>query len=130
MNLHQIASRVIDSVNPSQVATLQISMGYSTNADGSRTPQYDPNGPFSVYAQVQELTTHDLRQLEGLNISGSSRSIYLNAYQSTALSAIVRVNQQGGDLVTLSDGSVWLTTAVLERWPDWVKVAVTLQDGS
>ena len=123
MNLHAVVSGVISVVNPNQPATLAVSAGYSTSASGVRTPAYA--APVTVTAQVQELTQRDLRQLEGLNLQGAQRSVYLTG----ALSGTLRVTAQGGDLVTLQDGSVWLTTAVLEQWPDWVKVAVTLQDG-
>lgn len=82
----------------------------------------------SLWAQVQELTTTDLRQLDALNIQGSTRVMYI----SGEVDAIARVRQKGGDLVTMigGDGQVYLTTRVLEMWPDWCKVAVVLQDGS
>jgi hypothetical protein len=124
MNLHQIASGAIAAVNPFQPVTIQTSTGATVNADGTRMPTYAPAS--TVSGQVQQLTTRDLRQLEALSIQGSSRKIYLNG----EVDAIVRVSQKGGDLITLPDGSIWLTTAVLEQWPDWVAVSVTLQDGS
>ena len=121
MNLHQIVSGVIQAVNPNQLITIQTSTGYTTNSDGSRVPGYAP--AFDARGQVQELTTRDLHQLDALNIQGSMRTIYING----EIDAIIRISQKGGDLITLVDGSVWLTTAVLEQWPDWCKVAVTMQ---
>lgn len=123
MNLHGIAAPVIAAVNPPVVATVRISTGYTTNPDGSRTPTYQTS---AVTAQVQALTYRDLQQIEGLNLNGTRRAIYLNG----ALNGVVRVSQRGGDLITLSDGTVWLTAYVFEQWPDWVKVAATLQEGS
>lgn len=96
--------------------------GYTTSPSGKRTPLQ--SAPYTASAQVQALTTKDLHQLEALNIGGSSRKIYLNGF----VSATVRVSQKGGDLVALPDGTNYLTTAVLEQWPDWVCVAVTLQN--
>jgi hypothetical protein len=125
MNLHNIAVGLISAINPLQIASLQISTGSITNSDGSRTPQYQ-RCPLEIYAQVQQLSIRDLRQLEGLNVAGSERKIYLNG----SLTGTVRVSQKGGDLVTLQDGTVWLTTAVLEQWPDWCAVSVVLQNGS
>jgi len=122
VNLHQIASGVISAVNPMQQVTLRASTGYATGADGKRTPSYGPPTPLS--GQVQELSTKDLWHLESLNLAGSSRKIYLNG----EVNAIVRVKREGGDLITLRDGTVWLTTRVLEQFPEWVSVAVTLQD--
>lgn len=122
MNLHQTVSGAISAVNPFQPVTVQLSTGYRTAPNGKRTPTYNP--PVTVSGQVQELTTRDLRQLEGLNQQGSMRAIYLNG----SVDAIVRLNQEGGDLITLQDNSVWLTTQVLERWDvGWCKVSVTLQ---
>lgn len=125
MNLHGIVANVIAAVNPLQPVTVQISTGtYTTSSSGVRTPQYQP--AVTVFGQVQELTTRDLRQLDSLNIQGSQRAIYLNG----EVDAIVRVSAKGGDLITLQDGTVWLTTSVLEQWPDWCKVSVVLQNGS
>lgn len=77
-----------------------------------------------VTAQVQQLTTRDLRQLDALNIQGSHRKIYVNG----SVQAIVRVAQRGGDLIVTQDGRTWLTTQVLEQWVDWCAVSVALQD--
>ncbi len=79
-----------------------------------------------VDAQVQALTYDDLRQIDGLNLNGTRRAIYL----SGELDGVVRSKLKGGDLITLSDGpnaGTWLVAHVLEQWEDWVKVAVTLQ---
>ena len=124
MNMHGIVAGKIAAVNPFQNVQVQLSAGYTTASDGSRAPSYQL--PIVVPAQVQELTTQDLRQLDGLNIQGSMRSIYFPG----TVSGVMRFAQTGGDLVTTQDGNVWLTTAVLENWPDWCKVSVTLQNGS
>lgn len=124
MNLHGIASNKIAVVNPMQNVQVQLSTGYTTNPDGSRVPAYA--APIVVIAQVQELSVQDIRQLDMLNIQGSHRSIYFPG----TVTGEVRWNQQGGDLITLVDGTVWLTTSVLEQWPQWSKVSVTLQNGA
>ena len=125
MNLHGIVAGYVGSINPNVPVTLQVSIGSVTANDGSRSPSYGT--PIAgLVAQVQELTTRDLRQLERLNIQGSTRKIYLNG----EVDAIIRVSQKGGDLITMADGSIYLTTMVLEQWPDWCAVSVTLQNGS
>lgn len=124
MNLHKVVSGTISAVNQNRRATLQTSNGSVTNPDGSRTPQY--NNSIMVTAQIQALSQQDLRHLEGLNIQGSQRSIYL----SGMLNGVQRPSALGGDLVTLYDGTIWLTTAVIEQWDSWVKVAVTLQNNA
>lgn len=124
MNLHGIVSGAISAVNPMQQITIQVSTGYTTGANFKRTPSYA--APVTLSAQVQELTQRDLRQLDGLSIQGSQKAIYCNGL----IQGAVRVSQRGGDLISTQDGNVWLTTAVLEAWPDWCKVAATLQNGS
>lgn len=129
MNLHQIAGPIVGAVNPIVPVTLRVSTGNTIGDDGSMVPTYAD--PVSVSAQIQALTFKDLTQLDGLNLNGTRRAIYLYG----EVDAIVRVSQKGGDLITFNNGSVWLTAQVLEQWDDgftsaWCKVAVTLQDGS
>lgn len=125
MNLHAVVANVIGAVNPLQKIVIQKSNGSTVNSDGSRSPSYEP--PVTTAGQVQELTTEDLRHLEALNIQGSTRKVYLNG----VIHGIERAAGRGGDLITLQNGSVWLVTAVLERWDTgWCKAAITLQNGS
>jgi hypothetical protein len=120
VNLHGIVSGAIGAVNPHVSATLKICTGYTTLPSGKRTPTYAADQPAT--AQVQDLSQADVRQLDSLNIQGSQKVIYLNG----ALAGLVRNQNKGGDLVVLGT-ETWLVTAVLEQWPDWAKVAVTLQ---
>lgn len=123
MNLHGIVSPLVSTINPSQTATLRVSTGYATSGDGTQVPAYAADQP--VQAQVQELTQKDLRKLEGLNVQGSELAIYV----SGQLRGAQRASSKGGDLVIIGT-NYYLTTAVLEAWADWCKVAVTLQNGS
>src|SRR5262249_49170040 len=102
---------------------LQVSTGNTIGADGTPTPSYA--APVTVPGQVQPLMYSDLRQLDALNIQGSTDAIYFEGN----VQAIVRQTNRGGDLVTDQAGTVWLVTQVLEHWPDWTKVAVTRQNG-
>ncbi len=124
MNMHQIVAGAIGAINPFVNCTLQQSTGYTTAPDGVRTPTYAT--PVVAPVQVQALTFEEMKKLDGLNIQGVRRKIYLNGNWES----LVRVNQQGGDLITLPDGSVWLIALVFETWPDWTSAAITLQDGS
>lgn len=123
MNLHQIVRGAIRSVNPDQLVDLRVSTGYTMDDEGRQVPLYAD--PVTVVAQLQDLTGKDLKQLESLNIQGSTRAVYF----SGSVQGIVRLNRQGGDLITLHlDNTVWLTTQVLESWDvGWCKVACTLQ---
>lgn len=130
MNLHGIASGIVGAVNPNTPALLHVSTGNVQNPDGSGEliPSYAP--AINVLAQVQPMTYRDLAQVEGLNLNGTKRGIYLRGKAN----GVVRVTQQGGDLITIGgDGvnaGVWLVAMVLEQWKTWAKVAATLQNGA
>lgn len=129
MDLHGIASGAIGAVNPFVPITLKRSTGYTTAPDGTRTPTF--TNVTGLMAQVQALTAGDIRRLDGLNIQGVKRAMYVGG----EVEAIVRVGGKGGDLVifptgTLPEGDTWLASQVLEAWPDWRKIALTLQNGS
>lgn len=121
MNLHQIVSGAIGTVNPFIDVQIKRSTGYTTAPDGTRTPLYTMlGGP----AQVQDLSTDDLNLLReaGFNLQGVRKNIYING----SWAGIVRAETKGGD-VFLFSGAEWLVTLVSEQWPDWTKVIVTMQ---
>lgn len=125
MNLQQIANGAITAIKPNFAATLLISTG-STVVNFKQVPTYDQA---AVSAQVQPLTSGDIRQLDSLNIQGAQKAIWLNG----AALGISRVKKLGGDLIVFSDGAIpegntWLVLASLEQWSAWCKVAVVLQD--
>jgi hypothetical protein len=125
MNLHKLTRGMVGSVNPNVTASIQKSIGYTTAADGTRTPAYAP--AVFVRVQIQALQYNDIAQLDGLNIQGERRAMYISGNWE----GIVRADGSGGDLITLPDGSLWLVAQVLEDWGGrrgWVKVAVTRQN--
>jgi hypothetical protein len=82
-----------------------------------------------LMAQIQPLTWRDLQQLDGLNLSGLRKKIYVGG----DLNGIVRVSLKGGDLITTPDGNVWLVAQQLEGWSataGWTAAAIVLQNGS
>jgi hypothetical protein len=116
-----MARAVIPVVNADQSVIVQRSDGtYIQNADFSRTPNYIT---FEATAQIQPTSQGDIERLNGLNIQGVNCSAYL--YGEVA--SINRPLALGGDLITTPDGTLYLVKAVLEQWPDWVKVALCLQ---
>ena len=123
MDLHGIVRGAIGTVNPDVLVTVETSTGSTTLPSGKRVPTYATST--GVVAQIQSLTYTDLQHTDGLNIQGIRYAIYLHG----RVDAVQRLNDKGGDLITLGDGTVYKVVLVLERWPDWVKVAVTLQDG-
>lgn len=126
------------TVNGSGVAAGTVITGLGTGTGGVGTYTVSGSQDASstamtsdlvLYAQVQPLSWRDLQMLDGLNLSGTRRKFYL----SGALEAIERVNQKGGDLITVASGvntGVWLVAQVLEQYKEWVSVAATMQNES
>lgn len=122
MDLRGIANGVTTTVNPNETVTVLRSTGFTTGAGAKQIPSYA--APVSGPGQIQALDANDLKQLDGLNIQGTVRAIYLRG----TLAGVVRPNQTGGDLVKRKDGAeTWLVVKVLESWPDWTKAAICLQ---
>ncbi len=120
MNLHGIAGPIIAAVNPMIQGTLTASTGYTTSADGSQVPSYA--APVTAPMQVQALTYKDLQQIDGLNIQGEARAIYLYGDWN----GVLRPDSKGGDLISFN-GQQWLVKQTLETWPDWCKVVAVRQ---
>lgn len=83
----------------------------------------------ALLAQIQPMTKSDLMQIDGLNVNGDKKAIYLNG----AIDGVVRVKLKGGDLIDLPDGQTWLVVQNLEGFDataGWTKAAMVLQDGS
>lgn len=124
MNLHGIVANTIATVNPFVDATIYQSTGYTTNADGSRTPTYTT---ITAKAQVQSLSSKELAQVGGLNQNNNLIAIYFYG----SYDAVVRKDGKGGDIVTLSGNyntGNWLVIQNLEQWPDWCKIVLALQN--
>ena len=125
MNLRGLANKYTRLTNNNIQVNWVQSTGYVTDEAGKRTPT---NITLTVEAQVQALSTSDLQQVDGLNMTGVMRTVYL--YGNAA--GVVRVDQIGGDVLRFPEvpnGTVrnWLITKVVETWSDWCHVIVTLQ---
>ena len=127
MDLRTIANQVSNCVNGNLIVTVLRSTGFTTGVGYKQVPAYAAGvtGP----AQIQALDSSDLRQIEGLNLQGAIRAIYLRG----ALAGVVRANSQGGDLVTIASPApaalvgTWLVTKVLESWPLFTKAVIVQQ---
>lgn len=127
MNLHNIVSSAISSVNPWITVQIQPSTGYAIDDHYKQVPSYGPT--VTMPGQLQSLTYQDLAQLDGLNIQGERRALYLNGLWP----GVSRPGELGGDLITLPNGSVWLVAQVLEDWhltAGWTKLCITRQNDS
>ena len=120
MDLRGIANGVTSTVNPNKTVTVRRSTGYTIGAGRRQVPGYA--APITGPGQIQALDANDIKQLDGLNIQGTVRAIYLRGI----LAGVVRPDGTGGDLVEV-DGQTWLVVKVLEGWPTWTKAAIVLQ---
>lgn len=128
MNLHGIVAGAVGAVNPLIVASILESDGYAIQASGKQVPAY--KDPVDVKVQVQALQWKDLQQLDAMNVQGERRAVYIYGSEWNGIS---RIDERGGDLLIFPERPetvprTWLVALVLEKWPDWVKVAVTLQN--
>lgn len=122
MDLRGIANAVTSSVNANEIVSVKRSMGYTIGAGAKQIPTYAD--PVSGPANVQALDGNDLKQLDGLNIQGTIKAIYLRG----VLAGVVRPDGTGGDLVLRNNGAeTWLVVKVLEGWSTWSKCAIVLQ---
>lgn len=119
---------LVAAVNPTTYGSVRISTGYTTNDDGDRVPTYKIQN--RVPMQVQALTERDIFQTDMLNVGGSTHVVFIRGQ----VDGLVRKDNKGGDLIAFrwptaaSPIRTWLVTSVLEHWPDWTKVSVTLQE--
>lgn len=120
MDIRAIANAAIQVVNPDITVTVLRSDGYAIGVGRKQEPSYED--PVEGPAQLQALDNDDLKQLDGLNIQGTIRAIYLRG----SLAGVIRPDSKGGDLV-LFGGQTWLVFKVLETWPLWTKAAIVLQ---
>ena len=129
MDLRTIANAVSETVNPNIIVSVRRSTGFTIGTGAKQIPTYAAAviGP----AQIQALDSVELKQLDGMNIQGVVKGIYLRG----ALAGVIRPNQQGGDLVDVAAPApvffqgTWLIVKVLEQWPLWCKCAIVLQGG-
>jgi len=120
MDLRGIANGVITTVNPNETVTVLRSTGYAIGAGAKQVPSYA--APVIGPGQVQALDADDIKQLDGLNIQGVIRAIYLRG----TLAGVIRPDGTGGDIVQHGN-ETWLVVKVLESWPDWTKAAIVRQ---
>ena len=125
MNLRSIANGMTRAVRPNTTILWRRATGYTQDATTlQRTPSYQD---IYLSAQIQALSSDDLKLFDGLNLQGYHRSIYING---RALGA-VRNEMKGGDIFQFN-GQEWKVAIVPEDWDDcgWSRVIVTLQQES
>ena len=124
MNLHAITSPYTRVVSPVTVGAVYVSAGQVKAADYTVGPAFTKYEPVAM--DVQALSGRDLKQIDGVNLQGTLRSVYMNGN----LEGLDRPAGKGGDVLYFG-GQWWLITMVLEPWDanGWTKIIATLQNG-
>ena len=125
MNLRQLANANTQTINPNISAVWKTSTGYTTDAAGKRTPTFTTT---TIEINAQAVTGETLKHIDGLNIQGVMRSVYIYGN----LQGAVRADVKGGDFLEFPQvpGAVaqsWKVATVVETWPDWSHCVVVLQ---
>jgi hypothetical protein len=122
MNIRGLANGATQAINPNETVSVLRSTGSTPGPGARQVPSYAAS--VSASAQVQALDGDDLKQIEGLNIQGNLKAIYIYG----ELAGVLRPNQTGGDLIKRkNDTETWLVVKILEAWPNWVKAVIVLQ---
>lgn len=129
INVRGIANAAIQVVNPNIPVTVKLPNGYTVDPGTLRQiPAYITQ---TAQGQLQALDGDDLGQINGLNIQGTIRAMYL--YGSIA--GVIRPDgsPQSHVIFTSNEAGVvkereWGVFKVLETWPDWCKVAIVYQE--
>lgn len=121
MNLHGIVSAAIGAVNPFIPVSIRQSTGAAEDNTGRSVPGYAPALP--AMGQKQPVSGRDIERLQQQGIQGVTCKLYLNGNYE----GMFRVLGKGGDLIDFG-GQTYLVAAVMERWPDWCSLALTMQN--
>lgn len=122
MNIRALANAATSRISPNMSIIWRQNMGAVQDMKtGKRSANWQDT---VLVGQVQALTSHDLRHIEGLNQQAYTRAVYLNAQAMGAR----RSEMKGGDLF-LFNGQTWKVISVPENWPlnGWGKVIVALR---
>lgn len=107
-------------VNPHVSVEIRHSTGeYTVSPDGAPSPEYIIT---NTTGQIQPLSEGDVAKVNNLGVQGVVQKAYLDGN----VESLVRATGQGGDLLTI-DSQEYLVVAVLERWPDWCCVGLSMQ---
>lgn len=113
MNLHQIVSGAINSVNPFQKITITPRSGYAVNEYGEAIPNEDAS--YEVMAQIQPLTSEDIKFINNYNES----TVYKAFYVSANTFGVNRPMAKGGDKVEWN-GKTFFVASMPEDWYETV----------
>lgn len=120
INVRSLVNPATNNINTNSDVVILRSIGFTVGAGRKQVPKYDY--PLAGKAQVQALDHADLEKLQGLNLQGVYRAIYLTG----KMHGVIRKEGLGGDLIKYNE-QTWLVAKILETWPTWTKAAICLQ---
>ena len=113
MNLHEIVSNAISSINPFQSVTITPRGSYSVNDYGETTVTEDT--PYTVMADVQPVLSEEIKFINNYNQS----TIYKAFWVSADVYGINRQMARAGDKVECN-GNIYYITSMAEDWYETV----------
>lgn len=120
MNLHKIANSAIRRVNPNISAILKKYAGETIGPGRKPLPSYLPDQ--NVTIQLQPISRGDMQHVDGLNIQGLAKVIYVNGNYFS----VQREMEQGGDIFVIGSEQ-WLVVEPVELWSNWCRLIAVLQ---
>lgn len=123
INIRQIIRSGINTINPDIQIIIQQSDGFTVEDDGTQTPAYLDAEEYT--AQVQPVSSEELKHLDTYNAS----SIYYSIYIDGVVHGLNRSIAKGGDLVYF-DGFEWLILSLPETYTlssNWTRFMVIQQ---
>lgn len=113
MNLHEIASNAINSINPFQTIKITPRGGYTVNEYGETSVNEESS--YTVSADVQPITDEDVKFINNYNESTEYRAFWVSAN----VSGLNRPKMRSGDKVEWN-GKTYYVTSMPEEWYDTV----------
>ena len=120
MQIRNIANSITRAVNPNITAISRRYKGQTIGAGRKQVPEYYDD--VTVTIQLQPMNAGEIRHVDGLNIQGLVKAIYING----SYYGVNRTMQKGGDLFII-DGKTWLVIEPSELWTDWTRCLACLQ---
>ena len=109
MNLHEIVSSAINSINPFQTITITPRSSYTVNEYGEAIATEGTS--YSIQAQIQPLTSEDIKFINNYNES----TVYKAFWVSADTFGLNRPMAKGGDKITWN-GKTFYVTSMPEDW--------------
>lgn len=113
MNLHEIVSSAINSINPFQQIEVVGREDYTVNEYGEAVPVEKP--AIKYMAQVQPINSEDIKFINNYNQSSEYKAFWVSA----DVSGLNRPLLKGGDKV-ICNGKTYFVTNMPEDWYETV----------